>query len=517
MRRSDLAAFVLLSLAGMLAGHFSVACRRPEPRQGELGIHREPFLMTRSAGDPFLVTESAWLELPMLREDFDLMADVELAEGAELDVVLRRVEPRPLQAVSLPAQSRFCALRLSTLAAGEPWRTPESALFGEPGGVKLGGGLPASLEVKARGRKLSGSVAFKPLPDAFAQDDHGSLVLVARGGTVAVRTLHVKPLPRNAGVDARWLGLSCGIALGAFSAWRRRGPVRALWSAAALVAAPVAFTIAVQPALLPLTQTDPLDEWVAATSGAPLAFVLLLVGRSRALAACLLALAATASGAALSERVGAMRMRFPSTPRLDAVFGQGARETITETLGRRIRGPQSIHVPSAPEPGQSRVFLLGGQLMWRRGAAPDQHVEPLLLGELRGADQKKPAVEPISLPTEDGWSTQQWELFDRFFRGYAPAVVVLGVPRYEDAPGLDGAPRSSPDALRSTIAAARKGCDEIGAKLALVADAGLAEPLAQVLRAERDGGVPLVELTENDAAIGIARKLADVLRPLLPR
>lgn len=517
MRRSDLAAFVLLSLAGSLAGHFAVGCRRPEPRPGELGIHREPFLMTRSAGDPFLVTESSWLELPMLREDFDLMADVELAEGAELDIVLRRVESRPLQGVSLPAQSRFRALRLSTLASGEPWRTPETALFGEPGGFKLGGGLPASLELKARGRTLSGKVAFKPLPETTAQDDHGSLVLAARGGTVALRMLHVTPLPRDAGPEARWLGLVCGFGLGAFCAWLRRGPVRALWSAAALVAAPFAFTIAAHPALLPLTQTDPLDEWVAATSGVPLALALLLVGRPRAFAVPLLALAAAASGAALAERIASIRERFPSTPRLDAVFGQGARETITETLGRRIRGPQAIHVPSAPEKGQSRVFLLGGQLMWRRGAAPDQHVEPLLLGELRGADPKNPTVEPISLPTEDGWSTQQWELFDRFFRGYAPAVVVLGVPRYEDAPGLDGAPRSSPEALRSTIAAAKRGCSEIGARLVLVADAGLPEPLGLVLRVERDGGVPLLELTENDAAIGIARKLGDLLRPMLPQ
>ncbi len=517
MRRSDLAAFVLLSLAGLLAGHVASACRRPLPRPGELGVHSEPFLLTRSTADPFLVTESAWLELPMLREDFDLRADVELAEGAELDLVLRRVEPRPLHGVSLPAQSRFCVLRLSTLAAGTPWRTPESALFGESGGVKLGGGMPASLEVKARGRTLTGSVAFKPLPLAIAQDDHGSLVLIARGGTVAVRTLHIHSVLRHDWADARWLGLACGVALGALCSLMRRGPVRALFSGAALVAAPAAFVIGSQPAWLPLTQSDRVDEWVAAVCGVPLALALLCSGKSRAWAALLLALGLTATAAALAERVSSIRSRFPLTPLLDAAFGEGARESITETLGRRVRGPQSIHVPSAPEAGQSRVFLLGGQLLWRRGAAPDEHVEPLLQGELRGPDPKKPAVESISLPTEDGWSAQQWALFDRFFRGYAPAIVVFGVPRDENAPGADGAPRSSPESLRATVEMARKGCAEIGAKLVLVADAGLPTPLVKVLEAARDDGVPLLVLTENDAAIGIARKLADLLRPWLPR
>ena len=140
MRRSDIAAFVILSCAGFLAGHLAMECRRPDPRPGEVGIHVEPFRMTRSAGEPFLVTESSWLELPMLREDFDLMADVELSEGAELDFVLRRVEPRPLQGVSLPAHGRFVALRLSTKQDGEPWRLPTAALLGEPGGARIGAG-----------------------------------------------------------------------------------------------------------------------------------------------------------------------------------------------------------------------------------------------------------------------------------------------------------------------------------------------------------------------------------------
>jgi hypothetical protein len=190
---------------------------------------------------------------------------------------------------------------------------------------------------------------------------------------------------------------------------------------------------------------------------------------------------------------------------------------LAETLAQRVRGPISIHTKTALEQGQSRVFLLGGQLLWRRGAAPTDHVESMLVGELRGEDPKRPAVEVVTLPTEDGYASQQWGMFSRFFRGFAPAVVVLGVPRDEDAPDRSGAPRSSPDALRRTIAEAKSGCAEIGAKLVLLADNGLAEPLLAVLRSERDAGLPLVEVTDNDAALGIARKLADVLRPALQK
>jgi hypothetical protein len=96
-------------------------------------------------------------------------------------------------------------------------------------------------------------------------------------------------------------------------------------------------------------------------------------------------------------------------------------------------------------------------------------------------------------------------------------VVVLGVPRDEDAPDRSGVPRSSAEALRATIAEAKKGCAEIGAQLVLLADCGLASPLLDVLRSERDAGAILVEVTENDAASGIARKLAEATRPLLDR
>jgi hypothetical protein len=71
--------------------------------------------------------------------------------------------------------------------------------------------------------------------------------------------------------------------------------------------------------------------------------------------------------------------------------------------------------------------------------------------------------------------------------------------------------------LRRTIAEAKSGCAEIGAKLVLLADNGLSEPFLAVLRSERDAGLELVEVTDNDAALGIARKLAAALRSLLQK
>jgi hypothetical protein len=53
----------------------------------------------------------------MLREDFDLMADVELSEGAELDFVLRRVEPRPLQGIHCALQVALGGIGMSEAAA----------------------------------------------------------------------------------------------------------------------------------------------------------------------------------------------------------------------------------------------------------------------------------------------------------------------------------------------------------------------------------------------------------------
>jgi hypothetical protein len=59
--------------------------------------------------------------------------EIELAERAEIDVLLRRVEPRIVGGELLPFTGRFTALRLSTDGDGVGWRTREQALFGSTG------------------------------------------------------------------------------------------------------------------------------------------------------------------------------------------------------------------------------------------------------------------------------------------------------------------------------------------------------------------------------------------------
>lgn len=512
MRTTALAAIAILSLAGLAAGLFATSCRRSEPRFGEVGVHSEAFRMQRKPGDPMLVTPALWLELPMLREDFDLLADVELGEGTEADLVLRRVEPRFLQGVARPAHSRFCALRLSTTTTGEPWRTPTTALLGEAGGVRLGAGMPATIQLQARGRVLTANVAGKQLPPVLVEDDHGSLAVIARFGSMAINSLSVVPVART-GLWSPWLlALASGLALAAMAIVRRTPPVRALCAGAALVAAPFAFATVASSVLLPLQQPDLLEEQLAALAGLPLALAI-VVGSRAVRVAVVIGLALSALMLARSGRE--LQARVVTTKELDATFGKDARETITETLAMRVRGPRSIHTLERDVP---RVFLLGGQLMWGRNGAPDQHVEPLLTGELRVAKKGGVPPEVVSLPTVDGFTSQQVNLFDRFFRPFRPVVVVLGVPRDEAVlDEVTGAPRSSTTALRESIARARAVCAEIDSSLVLVADDGLPADLLAELRVARDQGLPLVEIDATDAGLGIARKLSAVVAPLLSK
>ncbi|MGE3171920.1 MAG: hypothetical protein AB7O97_04790 [Planctomycetota bacterium] len=507
LRWHDWLAAVVLVLAGLAAGLRVAADRRPSPLPGELQITDSPMQLSRTASDPLLVTPEKWLELPMPRGDFDLVADLELGEDVEADLLLRRVEPRLLQGVSLGFHGRFAVLRLSTGGAGEPWRTPETALFGPRGGVRLAAGMSATVQVQVRGRRLEANVAGKRLPPFLATDEHGSLALLARGGSVAVRSLSIAPVPAAAPPHPSWIGGAAGLLLAAIALLRRSGAVRCAVAAALLVGGAELLRHLVLASLPPLAQPAPIDELEAVLAGAPLAVAALLRGLPHLLAAVVGAAALTAAVFSGQER---MAGRFPPTPQLDAVFGPAARETIAETLACRVRGPHGVQSPTAAE---HRVFLLGGQLMYHRSADPDDRVELLLEGELRA---RVPAAEVVSAPTVDGWSAQQWQLFDRFYRPFRPQVVVLGVPRYEAASGDDGRPRSSPEQLAATIAAARAGCAELGAELVLLADVDLPAELLAVLRraAERDG-VPLLELRPTDATLGVARKLAELLAPLL--
>lgn len=511
MRIVDWFAVLVLVLAGVGSGLAATGSRRPEPLADELDLATSPFRLERKPADPLLVTPAKWLELPMLRGDFDLLADLELAAGTELDLIVRRVEPRPLGGVNLSAHGRFAVLRLSTLADGPAWRTPTAALLGPAGGLRLAAGSAATIALAARGRSLQANVAGKVLPEFLAADEQGSICLLVRGGTAAVHNLTITPTAAAPAIPP--IACSAGLALLlAALAWRRRArplPVlvgAALWCTATACARTLAFA-----SLPPLAQPDPTAELWLALAGAPFAAVALLRRRIAVLAA----LATGLGGAVLALAIAAGRadvaQRFPPTPELDAWLGPDARETAIEVLGQRLRGPMSVHTI---EPNDHRVLLLGGQLLWRRGTAPDQHVEPLLTGDLRGAVR---TAEVVALPTEDGWTGQQWRLYERFFTAFAPKVLVLGVPRDECAPDLDGrTPRSSAAAVAATVGAARAHCDSVaGRTLVVVLDNELPAEVAAAARAAAGADVPVVEVLPTDAAIGIARKLAAAIAPRL--
>jgi hypothetical protein len=507
MRVPDLLAVLLLVLAGVVSGLSATGARRPAPLPSELDLVTAPFRLERPNGNPFLVTPQKWLELPMLRADFDLLADLELGEGAELDVLLRRVEPRPLHGMNLLFHGRFAVLRLSALADGPPWRTPADALLGPAGGVKLLPGSHATVTIHARGRALQANVAGRTLPEFLAQDDHGGLVFCVRGGTAALHSLQITPVQGGIGLLPFYVGSLTALLLAALARATGARPA-AVCAAAVLLAGTaelgrrVAFT-----ALPPLAQPEPSDELCIVGAGVPLALAVLLRGRAAAIGSVLGLCAAGWLTATTARDVAA---RFPPAPALDALLGEKSRETAAELLARRVRGPLSIHTPEA---SPHRVFQLGGQLLYQRGAAPEQHVEPLLQGELRATAKD---TEVVTLPTEDGWSGQQWRMFDGFLWVYRPRVVVLGITRDEAAAdAATGRPRSSPPELAATIAAARTRCTAEGATLVLLADVGVPADLMAVLREAHGEGVPLVELTDSDAATGMAHKLAAAVAPAL--
>lgn len=518
-----LAVLLLGALAGGAAGWLARAGGRPEPERGQLSLHRADFHMERRADDALEVTPAKWLQLPQLFGDFDLTCDLEIAEDTDLDLLLRKVEPRQLGSQFLPFHGRFQVLRLSTRRDAPAWRDRVEALLGPPGGVSLAAGLVATVTIQARGRRLAANVAGKRLPDVLADDEHGGLAMIAHGGKAVVRSLHIDNLhepgdgltdvqayfadPRLTMASLRWplAGAALGALLAALAlVCRRPWPV----AVAALVALPgVAWPARgwLLGGQLPLLQPEPLTLLAITVVGVPLWCLVALGGIWR------WGLAGAGAAAWLWLAFQAMSIERPRSapaPELDALFGPDAGEGIAEALAARVRGPRAIHVPDAHP---HRVFLLGGQQLWDR-RAPDEHLELLLAGELVAALGKP--VDVPCLPTIDGWSAQQWRLFSTCYAGYRPQVLVFGVAREEGALDAGGRPRSTPAQLREQLAAATAWCAANGSRLLLVADHGLPDAFAGELRAVGDQGVPMLQLDARGPG-ELARELATVIAPLL--
>lgn len=518
MRPSVLAGSFLV-LCGAFAGQRVAATLPPEPRPDEPNLETADYRLERKADDAIEITPDKWLLVPRLYADFDLQMDVELAADADLDLLVRQVEPRHVQGRIVPFHGRFTALRLTTGAEGAPWRTREELLFGERHhGASLAPGLVATVWISGRGRELTANVAGKPLPTVTAMDDVGTFTLIARGGKAALRRLVIT----NRGMERAWLvDRRTWVAFGALGGLLVLAVSRALGHRSirtALLGLPVALVgllVADVVHTEPLRMPDP--SALCALLGGAMVFVAGLVWLfdARRLTVVVAGLAVLGGGFWWIGDTAAERLCPVDTAVLDTVFGPDAGSTLSEAHAGIVRGPFGLRGVRPPGDNGKRVMLLGGQLLYGRLRSAEEHLEPLLGGALRAALQTP--VEVAALPTVDGHSAQQWALFTRFFaEGHRPNAIVLGVPAGEAAVDpATGRARSFPSNLEATVRQARAWAKANGATFVLFTESGLPVDLLDVLRAAERDGAPLVIAGADEAPAAIARRLGAVLAPLL--
>lgn len=517
--RPLLLASLFVLLCGAFAGSRVARLLPATPRADEPSIEKagERYRMERKPGDEFEIVDGKWLRIPRLYADFDLQMDVELGENVDLDVLVRQVEPRYVHGVQVPFQGRFAALRLTTQKDGPAWANREELLFGERGrGVSLAPGMVATVWIEGRGRTLRANVAGKLLPPLVVADDHGSFTLVTRGGKAAVHRLVITSLGRpQPWLFANWFWIVLGAAGGALvvavALARGERPFRM-----ALLGVPLA-TIApllVRSVTLEPLWTPPSGALAALLAGSSLLVAALVWIRGiRSPFAMVGSVVVVAAGYwAMTDAALASLRPMPSA-RVDEVFGRAAGSTLSEAHAQLLRGQLGLTGPAAKDSKEDRVLLLGGQLLYGQLRAPQDHLEPLLRGELRSALQRP--IQVLSLPTEDGFSSQQWALFTRFYAdGHRPRAIVFGVSRNEER-DPDGTQRSWPRTLDAAVTAARAWAKANGAAFVLFAEAGLPQPFVDVLRSAEKDGVPLVVAAADEPSAAIGKRLVAALLPLL--
>lgn len=511
MRPSQFASLFVV-LCGVFVGWLVWQLVPHELQNGIPDLHKQDYRLERTAATSFEITEAKWLAVPWLYADFDLHMDVELGEHMDLDVLLRQVEPRRLGSEVIPFHGRFSVLRLSTNRKGEPWRSRDQALF-EPraGGADLAPGYTATVWVQARGRALRANVAGKWYPWFTADDEYGTMTLVAHGGNAVLKSLVIetKGLSRAwlwswwlwvglGGLGGALLALAC--VLEGFGGLRQVGlgvvPVWLVWCTTATRS------------LAALQLPSPSVMALLVLAPVPVAFLVLVapLTRGASLMISLLGFLGLSWGISSVAR----QELHTDDSRLEWRFGPASGSTPAEALAQRVRGPFEVHDVS---PAQHRVFLLGGQLLYNRGA-PTEHLEPLLSGDLRGRLQHK--VDVPCLPTIDGYSSQQWALFSTFYGGYRPNVIVFGVPRDEAAVSeRRDRPRSSDADLNSTLDAARQYCKQHSIRLVLFTEHDLPASLLAVLKKAESAELPLVVAGATESPADLSQRLAAVIAPLL--
>ena len=505
------AALGILLVGGLAAG-WSLATVVPPGlvEQCSQDVVTQPFRLQ----DEVTVTEERCFFLPQLWGDFEMLFDVELSAGAEVDVLLRQVEPRFVDEVQDPFTGRFSVLRISASQRGVGWRTRDEALFGPVGGgVGVEPGRPATVWIEAHGTTLTANVGGKRQASFEAADVYGMLTMVVRGGQAVVRNLSIDAHPVRALWRWRtwtWVlagGLAGLVVAGAAALLSAR---RQLWAAGAvLFVAPWSLTRSVEMSLM----FPSAAALAAVLVGASILAGVVAVLRGRAMVAATAVVGAAAACCWIwPEPITARLERglgVPDASRVDVVFGPDAGEQPSKALSGLVRMPNGLLDQSKRG---KRVFLLGGAWLYNR-SEPGLHLGLQLGTLLRGAFGR--GADAPSLPTVDGSPAQQWRLFDGFYQDFAPDLLVFGVGSSESADEVGG-PRTTPASLQETLRAVRADCRERRRGLVLFLDVGAPAALRDVVRSfASDEELSVVELFEELPRLDVARRLFDASAPLL--
>ena len=490
---------------------------RRAPQAEPLQAH--PFVLATGEDKPLSITAAVPLILPYDFGDCDVLATVEVPADGELDVVFRRVEPAG-------AHGRFGVLRLSSSVEGPPFRTRDAALFEDSraGGVRLTAGLPASIRLELRGRAATAVVGGRRLPSFEADDDHGSVAFVVRGGEAVVRYLKIEPRVAPAAVGPwRWLALlGAGAVVGlAFSRTRAR-PWRWSLGLAAVVVGAWGARRWLGGALVVGVSPDADSVVLLASAALPLGLALGFGGSvGRTLTRCVGALVIGLLALEAVCRIEATRLRVLEDLRLDLFFGPESRQAPFGALAGQLHGKNEVHSPRRPaERDEVRIAFLGGEPLFEANLDRAHHLA--VQATARAAERLGRPLRAAVVPTAFPNSLQQTLLFERFYAArYRPAVVVLGVDRWDalreralsarqmrevgEAPAPQSyllaavwsptptVPLASPAELEATLTEFALACRARGTPLLLATHARIGAAYLQVVeRVAAARGLPLV-------------------------
>lgn len=462
--------------------------------------------------------------------DFDLWAEVQLDPGAELDLVMRRVEPEQIEGHGLaPFHGRLSLARLSTRCEGPVLWTREDALFDrthEPGGHLLAPRQPVTIEVSGRDRTLDVRIGGKRYPPFEAVDAHGFFGFVARGSSAWLRELEITAVPRPLRLlPASWAVLVASLA-GFALAFCARGRRTAVLGALAVPALAWLGGATIAARMLPQTEPTTTGFVLIALCGLPLGGLAGL--RPRAGWAWGLGVVAALGLLELGVRAEAPRLRPLEDPRLDALFGPDSGSAPFDAIAGRARAWSEVYAPHLDD--VPVVLFLGGAPLWEDDREPERWTA--VLATDAAARALGTPLRPVVVGTNWGNLRQQGLLAERYLLdAFLPELVVLGVGDWEGeaeltrraraaldalAVGAAQPPRSGPSRLLDYVAAradaegsvptgtppeleaavarlARR-CDEVGARLLLVVARGVAADVrAAVQRAAREHGAGFVD------------------------